>query len=188
MASDGTPLEAIETGEISNTADSGRMQAILRDMNAPGVDTNPRTQPPPMPPMQEQHPVATRQMPPSLQISQQQQFLQQQQMQQQMQQQQMQQQYEANQAQHYQENEHNEVPDRKKNVWSTILDNIIDPIIVSVIFFVLSLPVLHSLLGKYATWAFAVGGQLSWLGLSVLALLAGLLFGFIRIGRSFAGL
>jgi Fe2+ transport system protein B len=194
MASDGTPLEAIENGEISNTADSGRMQAILRDMNAPGVDTNPRTQPPSMPPMQEQHPVATRQMPPSLQISQQQHFLQQQQMQQQqmqqqqMQQQQMQQQYEANQAQHYQENEHNEVQDRKKNVWSTILDNIIDPIIVSVIFFVLSLPVLHSLLGKYAAWAFSVGGQLSWLGLSVLALLAGLVFAFIRIGRSFAGL
>jgi len=181
MASDGTPLEAIETGEISNTADSGRMQAILRDMNAPGVDAAPRPQSPQMPPMHEMAPMATRQMPPTLNISQHQQPFQHQQMHQ------PPSHYEGNPTQYYQEPEQNELVNPKKNVWSTILDYIIDPIFVMVIFFVLSLPVFHAFLGKYATWAFAVGGQLSWLGLSALAVFAGILFAFVRLGRTFAG-
>ena len=65
----------------------------------------------------------------------------------------------------------------KKNFWSTTLERIRDPLFVSILVFVLSLPVLHTLLGKYASWAFAVGGQLSWLGLISLSLLSGLLFG-----------
>jgi hypothetical protein len=38
MAENGTPLDALETGEVANTADASRMANILRDMNASGAD------------------------------------------------------------------------------------------------------------------------------------------------------
>lgn len=66
---------------------------------------------------------------------------------------------------------------RRKNMWGTVTARLRDPLLVSVIVFVLSLPVLHTQLAKYAGWAFAVGGQLSWIGLIAVSLLAGVIFG-----------
>lgn len=65
---------------------------------------------------------------------------------------------------------------RKGNVWRSVTSKIRDPIFVALLVFVLSLPILHTHLAKYAGWAFAVGGQLSWIGLAAISLLAGLLF------------
>ena len=79
-------------------------------------------------------------------------------------------------------------PSRRKNIWGSISEKLRGPLMVSVIVFVLSLPVLHTMLAKYAGWAFAVGGQLSWLGLIVLSLLAGTAFGIGQLGMSLLGL
>lgn len=66
---------------------------------------------------------------------------------------------------------------RRKNFWGNVTERLRDPLMVSVIVFVLSLPVLHTMAAKYVGWAFAVGGQLSWLGLIALSLFAGIAFG-----------
>ena len=76
----------------------------------------------------------------------------------------------------------------KKNVWSNILDRLFDPIIVAVLVFTLSLPVLQTFLSKYATWAFSLGGQLSWLGLIAKSILAGVLFALYKVVGSALGL
>ena len=76
---------------------------------------------------------------------------------------------------------------KKRNIWGQILDRIQDPIIVSVLIFVLSLPALHTMSGKYASWAFAVGGQLSWLGLFALSVLGGIIFGMYKTAMSILG-
>lgn len=150
--SDGTPLDQLENGDVAHAADASRVQAILQDMNASGADVNtsiPQAQQP-MPPMA---PMGSMQMPPMMQQPM------------------------------YQQKPNHYVPidderrPMKKNFWSSAMEKIRDPLFVALLMFVLSLPVLHTLLGKYAPWAFAVGGQLSWLGLSTLSLLAGVLFG-----------
>jgi hypothetical protein len=76
----------------------------------------------------------------------------------------------------------------QKNVWSNILDRLFDPIIVAVLVFTLSLPVLQTFLSKYATWAFSLGGQLSWLGLIAKSILAGVLFALYKVVGSALGL
>ncbi len=73
-------------------------------------------------------------------------------------------------------------------MWSSILERIIDPIVVALIVFIVSLPVLHTFVGKYASWAFAIGGQLSWFGLIAMSVLAGMLFGLYRATRDVLGL
>lgn len=160
MSSDGTPLEALETGEVSNVADASRMAAILRDMNSSGAET----QAPPPPQVQPQAPPPpqyTRMAPPPVQP-----------------------------PQYVEEPQYEPVPKyaRKKNVWTSILEGIRDPLFVAVLFFVLSLPAIHTLAGKYATWAFAVGGQLSWLGLLTLSVLSGLLFSLYRATGNMLGM
>jgi hypothetical protein len=77
---------------------------------------------------------------------------------------------------------------RRKNIWSTFLEGLRDPILVACIVFVVSLPVLQTYVGKYAGWAFAVGGQLSWLGLIAKSALAGILFATLRLGANLVGL
>ena len=77
---------------------------------------------------------------------------------------------------------------RRKNIWGSVAEKIRGPLIVSVIVFVLSLPVLHTMLAKYVGWAFAVGGQLSWLGLIAMSLLAGVAFGTTQLVMSLVGL
>lgn len=165
--SDGTPLEDLESGSVSHAADAGRMNEILRDMNASGAEVAstqqaPPTQPmPPMPPMQQMpsmqqmnHPMMYQQMMPAPPT-----------------------------------NSYIAVEDaprpKKRNAYSSALGSLRDPLFVTILMFVLSLPVLHTFVGKYATWAFAVGGQLSWLGLGALSVLAGVLFGLIQGGANY---
>ncbi len=77
---------------------------------------------------------------------------------------------------------------RRKNFWGSVTERIRDPLIVSVLVFVLSLPVLHTLAAKYVGWAFAVGGQLSWLGLIALSLFAGVAFGGTQLVLHLVGI
>lgn len=166
--SDGTPLDQLETGDVANAADAQKMQAILSDMNASGADVaapmagrEPPPLPPRMPPMQPMQP-----MPP-------------------MYPQHMMQPPMYNPNPHYEaiEEEPAAKPTkRKSNVWQSIADRIRDPFVVAIIVFVLSLPVLHTHLSKYAAWAFTVGGQLSWFGLVALALVGGIAFGLFQTG------
>jgi len=51
--------------------------------------------------------------------------------------------------------------------------------------FFLSLPMFHSAASKVVPWAFAVGGELSYLGLIVKSLFAGGLFAVAQLGLAF---
>ena len=172
----GTPIDALDSGNIPNAADASRMAEILRDMNASGAEVAngapPMMQqmPPPqmMPQMQQQMPMMPMggmngQIPMMVQ----------------------QQQKQPNFVP-YDDDAHVSAP--KKNVWSNVLDGLIDPLIVAVLMFTLSLPVLQTFLSKYATWAFSLGGQLSWLGLIAKSLFAGVLFALYKMGASALGL
>lgn len=65
----------------------------------------------------------------------------------------------------------------KKNIWAHITDIFKIPVIVSVIFFILSLPIVDVYLAKYAGWAFSSSGTLNMTGLAVKALGAGVIMG-----------
>jgi hypothetical protein len=65
----------------------------------------------------------------------------------------------------------------KKNVWAHISDAFKLPVVVAVVFFVLSLPVFDVYLSKYAHWAFSAGGHLSMAGLALKAVAAGAIMG-----------
>lgn len=163
-AENGTPLDALETGDVANTADASRMANILRDMNASGADVVSSSPPPPppppmgqtmqpMPPMQPMnHP-----LPPMMQA-----------------------QHPPPQYIPVDDDQGAYAPVLKKNIWSRVLDSIADPLFVGILVLVLSLPALHTVLGKYASWAYVLGGQLSWVGLLVKSLLAAVLFGLYR--------
>jgi len=152
---DGTPLESLENGDVQNTADAARMQEIMRDIDTPSGGAAPMGTLPAM--QQSSGPMRPMMQQPPM--------------------------YNPNvqmQQQQYVPVEEEETKPKKKNIWSSILDRMKDPLIVALLVFLLSLPVLHTQLAKYASWAFAVGGQLSWLGLGSVSLLAGLLFGVYR--------
>jgi hypothetical protein len=151
--SDGTPIDALESGDVTHAADASRVQAILQDMNASGAEVGAPGSP--MPQQPQMMPPMGHQMPPMMSHP-------------------MMAQHQE--RSHYVPIENARKPMRK-NIWSSMLGRMQDPLFVSLLVFVLSLPVLHVFLGKYASWAFAVGGQLSWLGLITLSLLAGVLFG-----------
>jgi hypothetical protein len=72
-------------------------------------------------------------------------------------------------------------PKKLNNKGSSIVDSVRDPIVVAVIVLLISLPALHTFAGKYAGWAYVLGGQLSWLGLIAKAVLGGALFAVYRI-------
>jgi hypothetical protein len=154
--SDGTPIEAIETGNVSEAADSHHMQAILETINASGADiaNGPVASPPPQ--MLPQQPPMYNPLPPP--------------------------------PQHRQYIEEDKPRAPKKNIWSSMFDRLRDVFAVSSIFFLLSLPVLHTFAARYAAWAFAIGGQLSWFGLAVFSLVAGVAFGIYRAGSDILGL
>ena len=194
----GTPIDALESGNVTNAADASRMAEILRDMNASGADVAAGGAAAPPPQMIPQMQQMSQQMMP--------------QMQQQMMPQMMQQMPMPMNAmgpvgsmngqipmmvQQQQQQQPNFVPyddepinatGPKKNVWSNILDSLIDPLIVAVLIFTLSLPVLQTFLSKYATWAFSLGGQLSWLGLIAKSLLGAVLFALYKMVASALGL
>jgi hypothetical protein len=174
----GTPLDALESGQVPNEADASRMAEILRDMNASGADVaaGQPQMPPQMPPPQMQ----MQQMPQmpmggmNGQVP--------------MMVQQHQQQHQQHQQNFVPYEDESSVVVPKENVWSNILDRLIDPLVVAVLIFTLSLPVLQTFLSKYATWAFSLGGQLSWLGLIAKSLFAGVLFALYKLAASALGL
>ena len=182
----GTPIEALESGNVPNSADASRMAEILRDMNASGAEVAgsipmqpsmqqmPQMQPQmpqmQMPPMMSQDPMAANSMTGQIPMMVQQQ----------------QQQMPTNFVPYEEDSTRTYAP--KKNIWSNLLDNLIDPLIVAVLVFTLSLPVLQTFLSKYATWAFSLGGQLSWGGLIAKSALAGVLFALYKIAGSMLGL
>lgn len=174
-----TPLNKIETNEVSDApmSDDDRVKRILADMNAgpeeqsqpPQQDEAPGRQTPPqyeyqpdqqmaMPPhmMNNGHPMMGRPMP-----------------QQMMMMQQAPPQYE----------EPASAPEpappvpAKKNVFAHITDVLKLPVVVALVFLLLSLPVVDLYLSRYAHWAFSAGGNLSIAGLAVKALAAGLIMG-----------
>ena len=147
---DGTSIDALETGDIQATADSAKMAQIMADMNASGGVDMGA---PPIPPMYAPPPQMTRM---------------------------------RNPMPNYvpMDEPSSEQPRpiiaKKRNMWSSITQGLHGPVIVGFIFFILSLPMFHTLVAKYATWAFAVGGQLSWIGLIVFSMLSGILFGIVN--------
>lgn len=171
MSSEGTPLDALESGEISNSADEGRMAAILRDMNASGADVGAAGAQQALPPM----PVhAVRSLPPPIDARQMGAVQSQQQ--------------QSHYVQVEEEAPVEESKPRRKNLWSSIADRIRDPFFVAMLVFILSLPVLHTAMAKAVPWAFAVGGQLSYIGLIAISCLAGVLFGLYKASHDVLGL
>ena len=190
--SEGTPINAIESGDVPNAADAAIMKSILNDMNASGAEVNDDTQPLQGRPMQQhqqqqqhqQHqqqpipqftnmPPQFRDMPPQMS---------------QMGLPPMPGAVPYQMPPSFQPMDMSlEKRTKKRNIWGQILERIQDPIIVTVLIFVLSLPALHTVVGKYAAWAFAVGGQLSWLGLFALSILGGMIFGTYKSVASLLG-
>ena len=150
--SEGTPLDALESGSdipnATSAADAARMEEIMRDLNGSSGMQQETPQSMNMPPVSA--PPMRHAPPPQRSVAP---------------------------SPQYMPMEEEYRPPRRKNFWGSVTAKLRDPILVSVIVFVLSLPILHTHLAKYAGWAFAVGGQLSWIGLVLLSLLAGILFG-----------
>lgn len=157
MSDEGTTLEELETGAIRNPADSEKIAAIMHDINASGGGPSAASASPTM--HYAPPPMYAAAPPPPQRPA----------------------------VRYIEEEEEAPVrPRRKRNMWSTISESVRDPLIVSVIVFVLSLPILHTQLAKHAGWAYAVGGQLSWIGLFMVSVIGGVLFGITKaIGALF---
>ena len=74
---------------------------------------------------------------------------------------------------------------RRSNFFATIFEKSKGPLIVACLMFILSLPAFHSAAAKVVPWAFAVGGELSYIGLIVKSLFAGGLFAALNFGLAF---
>lgn len=71
-------------------------------------------------------------------------------------------------------------PKVKKNFASALLEFIRDPLLVAVLITVLSLPVLHTHMGRYVPKLYSAGGMLSWIGLTSVGLVGAFLFILFR--------
>lgn len=179
--SEGTSLEDIETGNVAHTADDDVMNAILSDMNAVEAPSQPQIQqtaqmPVYIPPPQEYQPPAQPTQPqyqdpfPSMPFMQPepqfsnagyQEVA-------------YQPQHQQNQQPRYEVVEESVAPP-KKNSWSQLFDELRDPIVVGILVSLFSLPALHTWLAKRLTWAYKIGGSLSWIGFLIqFALVAGI--------------
>jgi len=163
-----TPLEKIETNEIPDgpASDEERVQRIIHEMNsgdaepeAPGPSYQQQQQGPPQYQPMPGNPVMGRPMA----YQQQDDAPVQQQQQQQQQQQPMPEPVEPVVA--------------KKNIFAHITDAFKLPLVVAIVFFLFSLPVVDLHLAKYVPWAFSSGGHLSIPGLAIKALAAGTVMG-----------
>jgi len=156
MSDAGTSLESLESGNVENAADEARMAAILRDMQQTD-DVGTREQMPTNIPMPPMPPAASSSY--------------------------------STQTQFVPVEEAEEAPApvkaRRTNIWGRILGYIRDPLMVAILMFVLSLPGFHTMIAKVVPWAFAVGGELSYLGLIIKSLFAGALFAVLQLGSSF---
>jgi hypothetical protein len=68
----------------------------------------------------------------------------------------------------------------KGNMYSDILSQIKQPILVAIIIFVVSLPFLNVLIGHYLPSLLRIGGDVTTAGLAVKSLFGGFLFWFIQ--------
>lgn len=182
--SEGTSLEEIESGNVAYTADTAAMNAILSDMNAveeapvyippPQVQHQPQVQPQyqPQPQVQPQFVQEPFQPEAAFQFPQFPQFPQPAPM------------YEAVEEPKAQPVQHTP----KKNAWSTAFDDIREPLVVGLLVSLFSLPGLHTWLAKRLTWAYKVGGSLSWIGFLLQFVLVSGLFATYRQIMQVAGL
>lgn len=178
--SEGTSLEDIETGNIVNKADSAVMNAILSDMNAL-----------PEEPAMKSYEDSSLQQPtyipqPSIQI-------------QELQTESYSSPFPSNPVPHHPMFDMytpivqdappstyvapvatNAVVHSKQSSWSDVFISVIDSLFVAVIVGILSLPVLHTRFSKHASWAYKVGGELSWTGIVTLSTMGGLVFIVLR--------
>lgn len=184
--SEGTSLEEIESGNVAYTADAAAMNAILSDMNA--VEEAPVYIPPPqqvrIPPMQPQlqpqpQPHMSVQEPFEPEPFQFPQFPQVPQFQQV-------QQTQQTQSPMYEAVEPKAQP--KKNAWSSLFDDMREPLVVGLLVTLFSLPGLHTWLAKRLTWAYKVGGSLSWIGFLLQFVLVAGMFATYRQIMVVAGL
>ncbi len=171
MSSEGTSLEDIENGNVPHTADDAVMNAILSDMNGVEEPVAPPVYIPPPPPPQPE-PMYIPQHQPMPQHFQPPPF------------------YAAGGEPMYEQVEEpmarpvgsagsgggvGVVAAVKRNGWSTLFDDLRDPLVVGLLVCLFSLPALHTWLAKRLTWAYKVGGSLSWLGfLLQFAIVAGI--------------
>jgi len=164
MSDQGTSLESLESGQVENTADAERMAAILRDMNAAEEVHQDRE---PMPSMVPRMPMPPTNRPSSPFVD------------------------DAS-------SEGTGKPEgtgkaegtgkpraRRSNFFATIFETIREPLVVACLMFLLSLPVFHTAAAKVVPWAFAMGGELSYIGLIVKSLFAGGLFALVKMGLAF---
>lgn len=70
--------------------------------------------------------------------------------------------------------------DTKGNVYSDILAQIKQPLLVAIIIFVVSLPVLNVLMGHYVPSLLRIGGDVTTVGLVIKSIIGGFLFWFIQ--------
>jgi hypothetical protein len=192
MSAEGTSLEDIEAGNVAHTADDAVMNAILSDMNAIEAPVQQQQQtpiyiPPPQQQQQEYQPPQVPQYQEPMQFMQPEpsfpgafgQYEDSQQYQQVAQQPQHQQQ-----QAHYEEVNETVAAPLKKNSWSLLFDDLRDPLVVGLLVSLFSLPALHTWLAKRLTWAYKVGGSLSWIGFLIqFALVAGIFATYKQIMR-----
>ena len=68
----------------------------------------------------------------------------------------------------------------KGNMYSDIISQIKQPLIVAIIVFVISLPIINVLIGHYIPYLLRIGGDLTTAGLVVKSFIGGFLFWFIQ--------
>lgn len=176
-----TPLDKIDADNVpdNQATDEDRVQRIIQEMNG-GSDREPPGRgeeqehpsqqiPPSAPPQYMQqgmpmHPPQFPQMPPHM-------------YQQMMQQQQQQMEEPRHERSHEPEPEKHVEEPVKKNIWAHITDILKLPFVVTIVFFLLSLPVVDTYLAKYASWAFSSSGTLTLYGIAVKAVSAGAIMG-----------
>jgi hypothetical protein len=179
ISSEGTPIDALESGNVPNSADAARMAQIMQDINASGgeiagaggpvqnelMPQQPRQAPSQMLPPHSGIPMdgMTGQMPAMVQQAPR----------------------TNSQFVPYDDEHAHGGSGPRKNAWGTFMERLTDPLVVAVLIFVLSLPALQTFGSKYAPWAFAIGGQLSWLGLISKAVFGGLLFWLFKMASAF---
>jgi hypothetical protein len=172
-----TPLDKIDADAVpdNQASDEDRVQRIIQEMNG-GSDREP-----PGRGEEQEHP--SQQMPPPQQTIH---YMQQggppmhppnfPQMPAHMYQQLMQQEQEVRQEKEQEPEKRVEEP-VKKNIWAHITDVLKLPFVVTIVFFLLSLPVVDTYLAKYASWAFSSSGTLTLYGIAVKAVSAGAIMG-----------
>ena len=161
----GTPISSLESGSVNNKADNALMQQILAEMDQAGASVQQGSVNPPMGsiPTYSPHddtssgPVRPGMMPQMPQYA----------------------------PRNMYAEEPEEMPTKRyvaprKNFASAILDWLRDPLFIAVVVFLVSLPAVHTYASSVVPMFYSVGGSLSWLGLSVKALIVAIAFILFR--------